>query len=176
MSLTRSRGGFTLVEMLVVVVIIGVMVVGGVLALGVTGRDRGVENESRRLFTLLGYASEEAELQTRDYGLRVTRDGYTFMVFDARTGVWAQITADVLRPRKLPGGLYIELAVEGRKVVLPADGTRVGNKPDIAVTADGELSPFELAIRRDGTRVRQAVSTDKDGKLVLGELGEDTGA
>ena len=101
---TRLARGFTLVEMLVVVVIIGMMAVGALLALGVVGRDRTLETETRRIEALLDHAREMAELQTRDYGLRVTRGGYDFVVFEPRSGQWTLVIDDALRPRRLPAG------------------------------------------------------------------------
>lgn len=167
--------GFTLVEMLVVVVIIGVMVVGAVLALGVAGRDRSLENETRRFEALLGYARDQAELQTREYGLRFTRNGYLFIAYDPRSGQWLEVTDDVLRPRRLPAGLEFELELEGRRIVLDADAKAVALTPHIGVASSGDFTSFKLTFRRTGGLPRQSVGVRQDGGLEIGELVE-TGA
>ena len=48
-----ATAGFTLIEMLVVITIIGLMIGGAVLALAVVGRDRSLENEANRLRAVL---------------------------------------------------------------------------------------------------------------------------
>jgi len=113
------RRGFTLIEILVVVLIIGLVSAGIMLSVTASGRDRDLEHESERMTALLQYTREQSELQTREFGLLCTKNGYEFVTFDARSDQWRSVEEDeVLRQRELPGGLTLRLVVEGRPVIL----------------------------------------------------------
>ncbi|HEV2270654.1 MAG TPA: prepilin-type N-terminal cleavage/methylation domain-containing protein [Steroidobacteraceae bacterium] len=116
---TARFAGFTLLEILVVVLIIGVITAGMLLSMSFTGKDTDLETESKRLLSLMNYAREQAELQTRDYGIYFGQHGYEFVVYDVRTGAWRSVLEDdALRERKLPGGLDFQLVVDARPIVL----------------------------------------------------------
>jgi general secretion pathway protein H len=155
--------------MLVVVVIIAVMVTGAVLALSVVGRDRALENEARRLEALLVLAREQAELQTREYGLRISPRGYVFVVFEPRTGQWLASTDEALRERSLPEGLRFALVLEGRPVVLRDAPGPVTLQPQIAIASSGGYSSFEITIEREGGE-RITLRTGEDGGLAALEV------
>ena len=111
---SRSAG-FTLIEIMIVVVIIGIITAGVLLSVNLTGRDHDLEKESDRLLTLVNYAREQAEMQTREYGVVVRDDGYQFVAYDTRRGLWREIYEDdALRMRKLPDGLDFKLVVDAR--------------------------------------------------------------
>jgi type II secretion system protein H len=121
-SRARSRG-FTLIEIMIVVVIIGVISAAVLLSVNLTGRDKDLDKESDRLLTLVNYAREQAEMQTREFGVVVHDDGYQFVAYDTRRGLWREIYEDeVLRQRKLPEGLDFKLMVDARPVVLVPTG------------------------------------------------------
>jgi type II secretion system protein H len=114
---------------MVVVFIIGIISAGVLLSVNLTGRDRDLEKESDRLLSLVNYAREQAELQTREYGILIHDDGYQFVAYDVRRRVWRVIDEDeVLRMRKLPDGLDFKLVVDARPVVLVPTGEV--KKPD----------------------------------------------
>lgn len=166
--LPPMQRGFTLIEILVVMLIIGIMVVGAVLNSGLAHGDRDLERERDRLVALTAHLRDMASLQNREYGLRCFQGGYEFLVFDARTAQWQRDARDdSLRARQLPRGLALSLTVEGRPVVLPqADtGRAEALAPQVMLYSSGDLSLFELTLQREpqGPSVRIAPTANGDG-------------
>jgi len=164
-----NAGGFTLIEILVVVVIIALVATGAVLSLSAIGQDRQLENESERIVTLMNYAREQAELQTRELGLYCGQHSYQFLAYDPRTDLWGDVKDDeVLRLRQLPAGLTLRLAVEAREVLIdkPAD-VKSDNpqalKPHVMILSNGDLTAFELTLERDGTERTATLAPDDQG-------------
>src|SRR3954471_11879978 len=73
----RSRG-FSLIEILVVLVILGVAVAAVTLGIAGAGGGRQLERDAERLGALVSYACEQAELSGRDIGMSFSRSGYRF--------------------------------------------------------------------------------------------------
>lgn len=129
-SRSCRSAGFTLIEILVVVLIIGIISSAVLLSVNLTGRDRELEKESDRLLTLINYAREQAELQTREYGLLFNDDGYQFLAYDVRRGLWREVYEDeIFRQRKLPEGLDFKLTVDARPVVLVPSSDVKASRP-----------------------------------------------
>lgn len=151
----RSGAGFTLIEVLVVVLIIGIMVAGVVLSLRVSGEDRELDRERDRILALTDYLRDQAALQNREYGIRCYIGGYEFLVYEPRSEQWEVLSGDQqLRARALPQGIDMNLDVEGRPIILPAKEISAANAkdrvPQIMLFSSGEMSLFELTLRREG--------------------------
>jgi general secretion pathway protein H len=169
----RRTGGFTLIEILVVVVIIGIIAAGTVLAVSLTGRDRELDRESNRLFELFNYAREQAELQSREYGIMFTDDGYEFLSYDVRKTAWRSITEDdALGPRKLPDGLDFKLTVEARPAVLTRPKDAKDKTPQVMIFSNGDLDNFAATLERDGGVRSYTITQDDKGAVVLQPLVE----
>ena len=167
----RSKG-FTLVEILVVVVIMAVVISLAVLSIGVTGRDAQLDEETRRIEGLVGLLHERALLEGRDFGLRVEPSAYEFLVYSPERDRWERLNQDrEFRHRELPKGLSFQLQLDSQTVVLkPVDKnlkTDVAQTPQIAIAASGEGTPFKLTLSRAGTESKASVSADAYGKLKI---------
>lgn len=142
--------GFSLIELLVVIVILAIMSSMVLLSMGTLRSENEAETEAQRLTALLEFLSEEALVQARDYGVEFFRDGYRFLGWDPDSRLWSVLEEDeVLRPRQLPPEMELSLAVDGRAVVVEEyedDRTRPQDElaPQVAVFSSGEFTPFEL--------------------------------
>ena len=100
----RSKG-FTLVEILVVVVIMAVVISLAVLSIGVTGRDSQLDEESRRIEGLVDLLHERALLEGRDFGLRIEPTAYEFVVYEPTRDRWLTLNEEQeFRHRELAQG------------------------------------------------------------------------
>lgn len=168
----RHRG-FSLLELLVVVAIIGLLVQAVTLSMGALGNDRDLAQEARRLQSMVALLQEEALMQSRDYGVMFTETGYRFYVYDYQQLVWVEPQTDqLLRQHALRPQLELGLVLDGRQVPLERDfeSQDIDNpEPQIMLLASGEVTPFTVELARDGVDGRFAVDVALDGKITLDE-------
>lgn len=187
----RARSsGFTLVEILVVVVIVGIMLTFATLAIDSAG-DRAVEDklmtEADRVEQLFKLAQEEAELKGYEIGFLYAARGYAFVVI-GEEGRWVAINEGPLRPRAIPDPLEFALRVEERPVppaqALPEPTSEDDDKksdpdapkiePQLLILSSGELTPFSLDISTPVLPVRYRITATLLGALSRERFDKET--
>jgi general secretion pathway protein H len=161
----RLSRGFTLLEVLVVMLIIGIVLSFAMLSLN--GDKHELENEAQRLQALIALTGQEAVLQSKELAMQFSDDGYVFEAYDGEK--WQPLENDeTLRQRTLPDDLVLEYRAEGDSMTLGGDDDD-GKKapPRIYFLSSGEVSPFELTLRRRGGSEVYTLTGDLRGKTEL---------
>jgi general secretion pathway protein H len=171
--------GFSLLELLVVVTIIGIFAGAAVLSMGALGSDRELEREALRLRGLVDLMQEEAILESRDYGILFAETGYRFYVYDYRQLTWLLVSDDrLLREYALTEPLRLALDMDDREVLLALDFEARGRieqtEPQVTILASGELTPFEIAFYRDLAGGRFLLDAKIDGSTSVTRDGFQT--
>ena len=158
----RCRG-FTIMELMVVLVLIGIILSMTTLSVDIGGgQGRELEEEAQRLVTLIRMARDETILRAEDWQVVFYEDAYKFqrvkkMVGDQvdNKGELLLETSDVdnkvFRKRTL-SGYKLNVFLEGTNKKLGTakqdeeDGKIIGR---VGLSPSGELTPFELNIRTE---------------------------
>ncbi|WP_043367881.1 GspH/FimT family pseudopilin [Cupriavidus sp. WS] len=143
-SATGSRRGFTLLEMLVVIVIIGI--VSGMVAVNAQPSPRQLlAQQAQRLVWLLQGAHDEARLRGEIIAWEASPRGFRFLV---RAGArWAPLRDDTLRPGDWGGPLTM------LQVAQPDQPAQAGSAR-VLFGREAVEPTLEIVLQRDGATVR----------------------
>lgn len=152
----QHAAGFTLIEILVVLVIIGIIVTLAAVRFGGNDVDT-LQREAERLSLLLETARDEAIASGASLGFSPAAHNYRFVKQDATAHWLALEDNEVLRPRPLPEVVSLENPRVNLQP-LASDGY-------IVFAPSGVNAPFTLTLRA-GDATRQ-LSADALGRVSL---------
>lgn len=144
MAKQRSNG-FTLIEILVVIVIISSLVGLAVFAIGSKPQKDQLERESMRLQSILRWTLDEALFQNNEWGINISENTYTFYRLNNKKK-WEKVDtikdADKtelkgLFEHKLPEHMWIKAQIEGDdKWVVDSNEANVSDSDSPGLSGD----------------------------------------
>lgn len=179
--------GFTLLELIVVIFIIGITLTFAALSINNRDQEQRAEQEAQSLAARLDLAAQESVLQSKELALELTEEGsgYQFLVLEAEGWRVLDADQDALRPRSLPGGMRLEMTLEGEEIQFTEtsakdaddidknpeeDLERGGDEvtpPRIYLLSSGELTPFTATLHTDGVTDFQVSGTANGALKVI---------
>ncbi len=170
--------GFTLLEMLVVVFIIGIILSMATLSTG-PQQYRLLKEEAQRIATLMSLARQESILEAQELAFVLNDNTYQFQVFDGQT--WLPLTDDdILRTRTLQDNMVLEVNLFGETITFTRTGSATEDEKNdekeedensirIFFLSSGEITPFELFLRYDDQDEGLFVKGDMMGNFTIVE-------
>jgi general secretion pathway protein H len=181
--LTRPSRGFSLLELLLVLVIVGLIVSLAGLSVSSGSRPYVVEGSARVFADVAEYAMDEAQLSGIDMGLLFRQSGnsqgysYTYQWLQRQASGWEPAVRDeeVFSAREFPTGVELRLEVEEGITELsePIDGAgEAGSQPQVIYYSSGESTPGILTlVEADDGRILWELEWDLLGRMTLRREG-----
>lgn len=158
----RADSGFTLIEVMIVIVIIGLM--SSLVLLNMPASEKTAREQAEELAARLTLASQSAVLSGETVGVTLTNDGYGFL--RRRATGWE---AHTLIPEKpwidWVDRSQVRLTLDGEAVKLPRRGRNA--KPILYFTTTGDSPAFSITLYSGGEHA--IVSTDSTGAIMVSD-------
>jgi len=164
---THQESGFTLLEIMLVIFLMGMMVTGVVMTMNTAGPDRQLKQEAARFIGVLELAEEEALLSSIEMGIVIEEQQYQFVYLDDDDKWSAFNDSKFFAKKELQEDMLLSLELAGltaqgsllgdRKLFADDDGLFEDNdglfegddkqvriEPDIFIYSSGEITDFTL--------------------------------
>jgi general secretion pathway protein H len=170
---TQLQRGFTLLEILVVVVIFGILISLSTLSIGSFDEDDAAEH-ARRFTALIELALEEAGMQNRELGLHFYQHGYEFSMRVTELDedglpiwLWVPVDTDpIFKSRDLGENFALDVEIDSKEVTLKYERDEEETyTPQIYILSSGDIQPEFIL------RIRPAYATEGI-TLAVNEFGE----
>jgi len=146
----RKSKGFTLIEIMVVVVIIGLMV--ALLTVNLSrDLDRLARLESERFMAIVNEVRDEAIIAGESYILIIDDDNSTYRFLGTREGS-ATDTDDLFKQRSLQEGLTLDWEV--------FEDVETEGESNVLITPLGEITPFDARFVGDDSEFHVLVNDE----------------
>jgi len=167
------QAGFTLLEIMLVLVVIAMASVGVMMAMPQQlNAGENVDWQAQRLSTQLQFAEDEALISGKEFALVFEDDSYRFAFYDYATKKWLAVESDQLGKKvEIPDALTYEYELLGSiwdeiesqeddsfidkddLVQIDGDDEVETFSPQVFIMSSGEVTPFSVKfIEADGSR------------------------
>ena len=153
--MTINRG-FTLIEILIVIVIIGITAGFALIAFGDFGEGRRILFSAEQLVNTLKLAQQQAILETSTMGLRIDNTSYQILRFQDSSN-WEPISNK--------GIFKINYFPKNTVITLKTNNKTPRGSPSIVINSSGDMTPFTLDFGTNKEKMMTVLTGRHDGSL-----------
>jgi len=178
----KPQRGFTLIEVMLVVLLIGLASTIVLMTVDDSGQKKLVKREGQKLAALAGIALDKAVLSGRDFGMVFNRDKYHFVELIEQR--WQPAQDDVLKEQKFKN-IAMSAEIDGfkwlpdqkdysssalfseREIDEELDEKEKPHIPQLLILSSGEMTPFRLTLILDGEKIGDLRSDELDYSVTV---------
>lgn len=158
----RNSRGFTLIEIMVVIVIIGITIGFALIAFGDFGHSKRVLFAIEHLSSQLKLAQQQALLENTTLGLEI--DTKSYQIVELKNGTWHSFKTGPFKTHYFPDHTFIFF----KKIIHSKS-----QQPKIFINSQGELSPFNLIFGSAPNQFIANLASTRDGNFKLNKISKN---
>lgn len=187
--LMQRHAGFTLMEVMLVILLMGLTAAGVTMSIGNSGPQQALEKTAQQFIAATELVLDETVLSGQFIGIVVEKTSYQFVFY--KDGKWNPLEKDrILSEKQMEPGVVINLVLDGLPLVQEdekdeswfeepliepsSEDKKKHPEPQILLFPSGEMSAFELSFitKTDKGPLDVLVVGDALGRLTLGRPDE----
>jgi len=138
----RVNRGFTLIEVLVVIIIISIITTASLMAFGDFGASRKATVFAEQFASYVKLVRQRAILEMSTFGINVSNEGYETLRYEEGITWQARSKTSLFRWQNFPANVL---------VVLKSELKNNDKSPDILIQSSGDMTPFTASF---GTKAK----------------------
>ena len=186
----QRQTGFTLLEVLLVALLMGLVASAVTLSMSVTGPKQILTKHAQRFIAATELVLDESVLSGQFIGIVIDQEEYQFVFY--KEGKWLPVEQDrLLSAQKMEAGIELSVVIDGMPLVQedeqseswfddpfidePSEEENKHPEPQILLFPSGEMTPFELnfiMMNDEQQPIDVLVVGDALGRLSLGQVDE----
>lgn len=187
----RRHAGFTLLEVLLVALLMGLVAAAVTISMNVAGPEQALKKQAQRFMSATEMVLDESVLSGQFIGIVIDEDEYQFVFY--KEGKWMPVEQDrLLATQQMESGIVLDIVIDGMPLVQEdeqdeswfdepfideesEEDKKKHPEPQILLFPSGEMTPFELnfsTVDDELKPVNVLVVGDALGRLTLGRVDE----
>ncbi len=161
-SVKNVPGGFTLIEILVVIAMIGILTSAVVINFSPGDATYRLRADLDRFTSVVEMARHRAMMRNRDWGIHINQEDYHFTEYNPEINEWVERIDRTFKRTPWPNSATIQLEVE---INSNSYFMEIDDLPDILIFSSKEMVPFRLILRTATSAKNWVVETDGISKV-----------
>ena len=161
----KKKFGFTLIEVLIVVLLISIISTVAVLTIG-SNQQKQLENFANKIKQLIILAEQEAMLRPATLGVAFTEDEMQFYILASDSKTWSEIQEKPFQTRNIPKNISATVSING-------ENKKFTGEPQIAVFSNLSTTPFLITLTLENHETSYKITGDNTGNIIAEAASED---
>lgn len=170
--LDESQRGFTLLELLVTLVIVGILLTFVAVSFTTNSYKHEIRVEATQLARKIELLRRVATTHNETWGVSISRDSYRFLKFDPSEDKWLESNHRLYRNHVLPENMFLEFDGD---IDIPVLIDKINqSEPEMVVVPGGEMTPFMLHCKHEHSEHMRRLETDGLNQVEVYDVANTT--